>query len=105
MAVVAAENPLSGEAGIIRERHHCGKVGLLYILVHKPTMNKLVSTKLIVGALVQPASFANGKDRAPARIQLSTQDDPHRLREQPHGCLLRDSSKTLQNVIKLRRKN
>ena len=48
--VVAVENPLSGEAGIIREKHHCGKVGLLCMLVHKPTTNKLVSTKVIVGA-------------------------------------------------------
>jgi len=49
MTVVAAENPLSGDGGIIREKHQCGKVGLLCILVHKAT-NKLVSTKVIVGA-------------------------------------------------------
>ena len=36
MAVVAAENPLSGEAWVIREQHHCGKDGLLYTLVNKP---------------------------------------------------------------------
>ena len=49
MAVVAVENPLLGAAGLINERHHCGKAGLLSTLVHKP-MNKLVLTKVIFGA-------------------------------------------------------
>jgi hypothetical protein len=48
--------------------------------------------------LVQSAPFADGKDGAPARAQRSTQDnEPHRLREQSHGCLWKDSS---QNVVK-----
>jgi len=34
MAAVVVENPLSGEAGLICEQHHCGKFGLLFNLVH-----------------------------------------------------------------------
>jgi hypothetical protein len=49
MAIVAVENPLLGEAGLICEQHYCRKFGLLFNLVHKP-MNKLVSTKVIIGA-------------------------------------------------------
>jgi len=107
IAVVAVENPLSGEGGINREKHHCGKVGLLCILVHKPT-NKLVSTKVINRwGLVQPAPSADGKNGAPACIQRATQDnDPHRLREQSQGCLWTDSSQNAVKVlIKLRRTN
>ena len=36
MAVVAVENPLLGEARVIREQHHCGKVGFLCALLNKP---------------------------------------------------------------------
>ena len=49
MAVVAIENPLYGEAGLILKQNDCGKVGLLCTLVHNPT-HILVSTKVIVGA-------------------------------------------------------
>jgi len=35
MAVVAVGNPLSGEAGLICEQHHCGKVRHLSTLVRK----------------------------------------------------------------------
>jgi len=35
MAIVAVEKLLSGEAGLIHEQHHRGKVGLLSTLVHK----------------------------------------------------------------------
>jgi hypothetical protein len=35
MAVVAVENPFLGEAGLIREQQHCGKVRLLSTLVQK----------------------------------------------------------------------
>jgi hypothetical protein len=49
MAIAAVENPLLGEAGLICEQHYCGKFGFLFNLVHKP-INKLVSTKVIIGA-------------------------------------------------------
>jgi hypothetical protein len=50
MAIVAVENPLLGEAGLICEQHYCGKFKLLFNLVHKP-MKKFVLTKVIIGAL------------------------------------------------------
>jgi hypothetical protein len=49
IGVVAVENPLSGEAGLIHEHHHCRKVRLLSTLLHK-AMNKLVFMKVINGA-------------------------------------------------------
>jgi len=49
MAVVAAENPLPGEAGLIHEKHHCRKVRLLCTLGAQNNA-KLVSIKVTVGA-------------------------------------------------------
>ena len=46
----------------------------------------------------EPAPTADGKDGAAARVHPSTQDDDaHRLRDRPHGCLWRDCT---QNAAK-----
>jgi hypothetical protein len=49
MPVVAVENPLPAEAGLICIQNNCGKVRLLCTLAYKP-MCKLVSMKVTVGA-------------------------------------------------------
>lgn len=81
MAVVPVENPLTGEAGLVRKQNNCGKFGLLCTLIHKTT-HKLVSTKVIVEGS-EPATSVKRMDGPAARVQRSTpDDDQQRPREQ-----------------------
>jgi hypothetical protein len=94
-AVVPVENPLTGEAGLVRKQNNCGKFGLLCTLIHKTT-HKLVSTK--VGGS-EPATSAKRKDGAAASVQRSTpDDDQQRPREQRRRCLWRNCSLNHQNT-------
>lgn len=87
MAVVALENPLSDEAGLISLQE-----SRVSVYTGVQTNEQIDLDKGNSWGLVEPAPSANGNDVAPAYIQQSTPCD------QTCRCLWRDST-TLENVL------